>query len=104
MTPPDLTEQAGRLPYLLGLTQETVTRELIEAAAHRTGAGRAGRGAFGLTQGTCAPLSLAQRARLPACVIAPRMTRSPYPLALGGSTRLRRFSLGRTLLNPSHVG
>jgi DNA primase len=33
MTPPDVTEQAGRLPYLLGFTQETVTRELIEAAA-----------------------------------------------------------------------
>jgi len=33
MAPPDVTEQAGRLPYLLGLTQETVTRALIEAAA-----------------------------------------------------------------------
>jgi DNA primase len=36
MTPPDLTEQAGRLPYLLGLTQETVTRELIAAAVPTT--------------------------------------------------------------------
>jgi DNA primase len=36
MTAPDLANQAGRLPYLLGLTQETVTRELIEAASPTT--------------------------------------------------------------------
>jgi len=36
MTPADLTGQAGRLPRLLGLSQETVTRELIEATAPRT--------------------------------------------------------------------
>jgi DNA primase len=36
MTTSDLTNQAGRLPYLLGLSQETVTRELIEATAPRT--------------------------------------------------------------------
>ena len=36
MAPPDVTEQAGRLPHLPGLTQETITRELTEAAAPRT--------------------------------------------------------------------
>jgi hypothetical protein len=33
MPAPDLANQAARLPRLLGLTQDSVTRELIEAAA-----------------------------------------------------------------------